>query len=73
MREVRQAVSNAIGFEDFVNIQVLALEDFYGGKICAALPRQHPRDLFDLKILFEDTLKDVRLLASVYKYESHVL
>jgi predicted nucleotidyltransferase component of viral defense system len=53
MREVRQAVSTAIGFEGFVNIQVLSLEDLYGGKICAALDRQHPRDLFDIMILFE--------------------
>lgn len=26
----------------------------YGGKICAALARQHPRDLFDVKILLEN-------------------
>lgn len=27
--------------------------DLYGGKICAALDRQHPRDLFDIKLLLE--------------------
>ena len=26
----------------------------YGGKICAALDRQHPRDLFDVKYLLEN-------------------
>ena len=26
----------------------------YGGKICAALDRQHPRDLFDIKYLLEN-------------------
>jgi hypothetical protein len=26
----------------------------YGGKICAALDRQHPRDLFDIKLLIEN-------------------
>ena len=41
-------------FEKSVKIQTLSLEDLYGGKICAALDRQHPRDLFDIKILFEN-------------------
>ena len=27
--------------------------DLYAGKICAALDRQHPRDLFDIKLLFK--------------------
>ncbi len=30
------------------------MADTYGGKICAALDRQHPRDLFDVKYLFEN-------------------
>lgn len=33
---------------------VLSLADLYGGKICAALARQHPRDLFDVKLLLEN-------------------
>lgn len=39
-----------------INLSFLTLskEDVYGGKICAALDRQHPRDLFDIKILLED-------------------
>ena len=28
--------------------------NFYGGKICAALERQHPRDLFDVKFLLDN-------------------
>lgn len=35
-------------------VQTLAAEDLYGGKICAALARQHPRDLFDIHVLFEN-------------------
>ena len=31
-----------------IEIPVLALEDVYGGKLVAALDRQHPRDLFDV-------------------------
>ncbi len=37
-----------------VKTRVLAMEDLYGGKICAALDRQHPRDLFDVKLLLEN-------------------
>ena len=31
----------------------LAIGDLYGGKLCAALDRQHPRDFFDIAILME--------------------
>ena len=41
-------------FEISAQMKVLSLEDLYGGKICAALDRQHPRDLFDIKLLFEN-------------------
>ena len=34
-------------------IQCLSFADVFGGKICAALDRQHPRDLFDVKILLK--------------------
>ncbi len=33
----------------------LSVADVYGGKLVAAFDRQHPRDLFDLKLLLEDT------------------
>ena len=38
----------------FVETNVLAFEDLYGGKLHAALDRQHPRDLFDVKFLYEN-------------------
>jgi predicted nucleotidyltransferase component of viral defense system len=31
-----------------VAMQLLSFEDLYGGKLCAALDRQHPRDLYDV-------------------------
>lgn len=37
-----------------VEANVLSLPELYGGKICAALDRQHPRDLFDVKLLLEN-------------------
>lgn len=38
----------------FVEANVLAFEDLYAGKLVAALDRQHPRDLFDVKLLYEN-------------------
>jgi predicted nucleotidyltransferase component of viral defense system len=40
-------------FELSVTSRSLSTADLYGGKICAALDRQHPRDLFDIKVLLE--------------------
>jgi predicted nucleotidyltransferase component of viral defense system len=36
-----------------LELPVVSLEDVYGGKLVAALDRQHPRDLFDVMQLFE--------------------
>ncbi|MCX2681874.1 nucleotidyl transferase AbiEii/AbiGii toxin family protein [Galbibacter sp. EGI 63066] len=41
-------------FAAFSAIDVVSLSQLYGGKICAALDRQHPRDLFDIKYLMEN-------------------
>ena len=38
----------------FAEINVISQGELYGGKICAALDRQHPRDLFDVKLLLEN-------------------
>lgn len=35
-----------------LDLPVVATEDLYGGKLVAALDRQHPRDLFDVMQLF---------------------
>jgi predicted nucleotidyltransferase component of viral defense system len=35
-------------------MKVLNFADLYGGKICAALDRQHPRDLFDIHFLLKN-------------------
>lgn len=37
-----------------VSFLTLSIADLYGGKVCAALDRQHPRDLFDIKLLLEN-------------------
>ena len=41
-------------FGRFAAIKVVSMAELYGGKICAALDRQHPRDLFDVKLLLEN-------------------
>jgi predicted nucleotidyltransferase component of viral defense system len=41
-------------FDRFVEINVVSQGQLYGGKICAALDRQHPRDLFDVQYLLEN-------------------
>jgi predicted nucleotidyltransferase component of viral defense system len=47
-RRVVDAVEEAFGF---VEMQIVSFADLYGGKIVAALDRQHPRDLFDARDL----------------------
>lgn len=41
-------------FEASATANTLAIADLYGGKLCAALDRQHPRDIFDVKILMDN-------------------
>lgn len=48
---VSEAVEDEFGFAE---MKVVAFADLYAGKICAALDRQHPRDLFDVKWLLEN-------------------
>jgi Nucleotidyl transferase AbiEii toxin, Type IV TA system len=40
-------------FEAFCTTPVMPIGHLFGGKIVAALDRQHPRDLFDVKYLLE--------------------
>ncbi len=40
-------------FNTATRVQMLSSQDLYGGKICAALDRQHPRDLYDIKVLLD--------------------
>lgn len=55
-------------FERSVSVNTVSLPDLYGGKLCAALDRQHPRDLFDVKLLLENEgiTDDIRRAFVVY-------
>lgn len=51
MRSVSDAVEDAYGYAE---IQIVSFEDLFAGKIHAAVDRQHPRDLYDIKLLYEN-------------------
>jgi len=38
----------------FAEMQVVSFADLFGGKLVAALDRQHPRDLYDVKLLYDN-------------------
>ena len=50
-RAVSEAVEDEFGYAE---MQIVAFEDLFGGKLHAALDRQHPRDLYDIKLLYEN-------------------
>lgn len=69
LMEVCSAVEDEFGY---VEVPVVALADLYAGKICAALDRQHPRDLFDVKWLLENEgLTDEIRKALIVYLSSH--
>ena len=49
-RDVVETVGESLGYS---RNPVLSFNDLYAGKICAALDRKHPRDLFDIALLLE--------------------
>ena len=51
MQTVTPSVEDQFGFAE---INMLDFNDLYAGKLCAALDRQHPRDLYDVKLLLEN-------------------
>jgi len=51
LRAVTDGVAEAFGFAE---MQVVSFQDLFGGKLHAAVDRQHPRDLFDVKLLYDN-------------------
>jgi predicted nucleotidyltransferase component of viral defense system len=65
----RTLVSRAVEvFGRSATMQTLSLPELYGGKLCAALDRQHPRDLFDVHGLLqaEGITDDIRRAFVIY-------
>lgn len=52
----------------FAETEVVSFEDLYGGKIHAALDRQHPRDLFDIAELYQNEGLTEALLRTFMVY-----
>ncbi|HUX22942.1 MAG TPA: nucleotidyl transferase AbiEii/AbiGii toxin family protein [Spirochaetia bacterium] len=47
----------------YAEMRVISPPELFGGKMCAALDRQHPRDLFDIALLLDDGDTDVDLMV----------
>jgi len=65
VRSVTAEVEEAFGFGE---MRVVSFEDLYAGKIVAALDRQHPRDLFDVRDLLAHEGVDMRLRQAFLVY-----
>lgn len=64
-----QVVSPRVEAEfGFAEIQVVSFPDLYAGKIVAALDRQHPRDLFDVRDLMANEGVDDELRKAFIVY-----
>jgi predicted nucleotidyltransferase component of viral defense system len=65
LRAVAPAVEDRFGFAEAL---MVSLPDLYAGKIMAALDRQHPRDLFDVRDLLahEGVYDELRRAFAVY-------
>ena len=63
--QVSERVEEEFGYAE---VSVVNLADLYAGKICAALDRQHPRDLFDVHLLLknEGLTDEIRKATVVY-------
>ena len=70
LKGVSAQVEEAYGFAE---INTLSFADLYGGKIVAALDRQHPRDLFDIHELLanEGVNEKLREAFLVYLISHH--
>jgi predicted nucleotidyltransferase component of viral defense system len=62
-------------FEMFCRARVVSLTQLYGGKIGAALSRQHPRDLFDYKYMTINSFESIRhgLIFNILSSQKSVL
>ena len=65
LNAVSEKVQDLFGF---VEMQLLNFDDLYAGKLCAALDRQHPRDLFDVKLLLENEGISKQLIKAFLVY-----
>jgi predicted nucleotidyltransferase component of viral defense system len=68
-KSVTEKVEQQFGFAE---MPVLSFADLYAGKIVAALDRQHPRDFFDIRDVYENEgVDNVLRCAFIVYLESH--
>lgn len=68
-RAVTMPVEDSFGYAE---MRVVSFADLYGGKIVAALDRQHPRDLFDMReLLGKEGINDELRRAFIVYLLSH--
>jgi hypothetical protein len=65
IRQVSPPVEDEFGFAE---MPVVSFPDLYGGKLVAALDRQHPRDLFDVRDLLAHEGVDNKLRNAFIVY-----
>ncbi len=69
IRAVSPSVEDRFGYAE---IQVVSFADLYAGKLVAALDRQHPRDLFDVRdLLANEGIDDLLRKAFIVYLISH--
>lgn len=69
VRKVSSTVEDRFGFAE---MRLVSFADLYGGKIVAALDRQHPRDLFDIRdLLANEGISDELRRAFIVYLLSH--
>nr|WP_311970699.1 nucleotidyl transferase AbiEii/AbiGii toxin family protein [Bradyrhizobium diazoefficiens] len=69
MMSVKPAVEEEFGFAE---VRTVSFEDLYAGKIVAALDRQHPRDLFDMRdLIANEGISDALRQAFIVYLLSH--
>jgi predicted nucleotidyltransferase component of viral defense system len=66
--EIRDLSSKATQAFGSAPMTLLSEDDLYAGKICAALDRQHPRDLYDVYWLLKDRGIDTHLKDAFLVY-----
>lgn len=73
LRPERRSVSERVEMEfGFAETQLVSFADLYAGKLVAALDRQHPRDLFDVRdLLANEGVDDTLRTAFVVYMLSH--
>lgn len=65
LHTVSPAVEDSFGFAE---MRLVSFADLYGGKLVAALDRQHPRDLFDVRDLLANEGIDMALRQAFLVY-----